>query len=221
METVLITGANRGIGLELVKCHINRGDEVIAVCRNSSDALDKSGSRIICGIDMSGPESISSLKSKINGLSIDRVIANAGVRGYEDYDSLDFNSICYQYEVNALGPLRLVHSLDSFLAKGAKIVLITTKVASLEDNESGGEFGYRMSKVSLNMAGVNLAHALKPRKIAVFLLHPGYVRTDLTGGEGLINVDESAASIVAVTDKMRLEDTGRFWHAHWDEEIPW
>ena len=71
------------------------------------------------------------------------------------------------------------------------------------------------------MGGVNLAHAMKPRKIAVFLLHPGYVRTDLTGGEGLIDADESAAAIVTVTDKMGLEDTGRFWHAPWDEEIPW
>jgi len=221
METVLITGANRGIGLELVKCHLNRGDDVIAVCRESSDVLDKSGARIIRGIDMSDSEAMSSLKSQINGLPIDRVIANAGIRGYEDYDTLDFESIRYQYEVNALGPLRLVQNLDGCLSEGAKVVLISTKVASLKDNESGGEFGYRMSKAALNMGGVNLAHAMKPRKIAVFLLHPGYVRTDLTGGEGLIDADESAAAIVTVTDKMDLEDTGRFWHAPWDEEIPW
>lgn len=221
METVLITGANRGIGIELVKCHISRGDKVIAVCRDSSDALDESGAIIIRGIDMSNAESISSLRSEINAQSISRVIANAGFRGYEDYDTLDFDSIRYQYEVNALGPLRLVQNLDSCLTDGAKVVLISTKVASLKDNESGGEFGYRMSKAALNMAGVNLAHALKPRKIAVFLLHPGYVRTDLTGGDGLIDADESAAAIVAVTDRKSLEDTGCFWHAPWDEEIPW
>jgi len=221
METVLITGANRGIGLELVQCHISRGDKVIAVCRDSSEPLNESGAYIVSGIDLAEGESTNKLTDHVNELSINRVIANAGVRAYEDYATLDFGSIRYQYEVNAIGPLRLIQDLDSYLASGAKIVMISTKVASLKDNESGGEFGYRMSKAALNMAGVNLAHALKPRKIAVFLLHPGYVRTDLTGGEGLINADESAAAIVAVTDRMGLEDTGCFWHAPRDEEIPW
>ncbi len=221
METVLITGANRGIGLELVRFHVNRGDKVIAVCRNLSEALNESGAHIISDVDWANDDAINKLSEQMGDVSVNRVIASAGLRRCEDYDSLDFDSIRYQYEVNTLGPLRLIRYLDNYLVRGAKVVLMSTMVASLKDNQSGGEFGYRMSKAALNMVGVNLAHALKPKEIAVFLLHPGYVRTDLTGGEGLIDADESAAAIVAVTDKLSFEDTGCFWHAAWDEEIPW
>lgn len=221
MQTVLITGASRGIGLELVKCHLKRGDKVIAVCRKPSLALKETEAEIIDGIDMSDEKAIKTIPDQLDDVAIDRVIANAGLRGYEEYESLDFDSMRYQYDVNALGPLRLIQAIDSYLGDGAKVALISTKVASLKDNESGGEFGYRMSKTALNMAGVNLAHALKPRGIAVFLLHPGYVRTDLTSGEGLINADESATSLIAITDRLGIANTGCFWHAPWDEEIPW
>jgi len=221
MQTVLITGTNRGIGLELVRHHSKRGDNVIAVCRKSSLELEETGVKVIDGIDMSDEKAIKTIGNHLDNVSIDRVIANAGLRGVEEYGRLDFESLRYQYEVNALGPLRLVQTLSDSLGFGAKVVLISTKVASLKDNESGGEFGYRMSKAALNMAGVNLAHELKPRNIAVFLLHPGYVRTDLTGGEGIINADESATSLMATADRLGINETGCFWHASWDEEIPW
>lgn len=221
METILITGANRGIGLEMVRCHTDRGDHVIAVCRAVSDELRKTGAEIIENVDMLNGAAIDSLQTRIEANSIDRLVANAGIRSLEGYDNLDYDSIRYQFEVNTLGPLRLVRVLDDALIDGAKVILISTRVGSLADNESGGEFGYRMSKAALNMAGVNLAHALKPRKIAVVLLHPGFVRTALTGGDGLLDADQSAESLVAISDRLGLTETGTFWHAVEGTQLPW
>lgn len=221
METVLVTGANRGIGLELVRRHGERGDKVIAVCRRAGEALRNTGARIIENIDMSDGDAIDGLKARIGAASIDRLVANAGLRGLEGYDDLDFEAIRYQYEVNAIGPLRLVRALDGALADGAKVVLVSTLVASLDDNKSGGEFGYRMSKAALNMAGVNLAHALKSRGIAVVLLHPGWVRTDM-GGEGApVEVGDSASKLIAAADRLGCEHTGTFWDVIEMRQIAW
>lgn len=221
METVLITGANRGIGLEMVRRHTERGDEVIAVCRQVSDELRKTGAQIIDGLDMADGAAIDALKKRFAVLSIDRLIANAGIRGLEGYDDLDFDSIRYQYEVNAMGPLRLVRALDTALADGAKVVLISTLVASLGDNGSGGEFGYRMSKAALNMVGVNLSHALKSRNITVLLLHPGWVQTELGGEGALVEVGESAKKLISTADQLGLEQTGTFWDVIEGNKLPW
>ena len=221
METVLITGANRGIGLELVQRHTARGDKVIALCRQSSDKLYKTGAEIVDGIDMADATAVEGLKCRIEENSIDRLIANAGMRSYEGYENLDFDAVRYQFEVNTLGPLRLVRTLDKMLKDGAKIVLMSTAVASISDNESGGEFGYRMSKTALNMAGVNLSHALKYRNIAVFLLHPGWVQTQLGGEGALIDTQESASGIIVTTDGLGLDETGTFWHAVQGTQLPW
>ena len=221
MGTVLITGANRGIGLELVRRHRERGDTVIAVCRKASDELRKTGARTIENIDMTDGVAIDGLKERFKVKTIDRLIANAGLRGLEGYNNLDFDAIRYQYEVNAIGPLRLVRALDTALADGAKVVLLSTLVASLDDNKSGGEFGYRMSKVALNMAGVNLAHALKTRGITMLLLHPGWVQTEL-GGEGApVEVAESASKLIATTDRLGFEQTGTFWDVIEGHQIAW
>jgi NAD(P)-dependent dehydrogenase (short-subunit alcohol dehydrogenase family) len=221
METILITGANRGIGLELVRRHRERGDNVIAVCRRASDELRMTGARIIENIDMTDGEAVDGLKDRVEPNSINRVIANAGLRGLEGYENLDFDAILYQYETNAIGPLRLVRALDAAIKDGAKIVLLSTLVASLDDNKSGGEFGYRMSKVALNMAGVNLAHALKTRGITILLLHPGWVRTDLGGEGALVEVAESASKLIATTDRLGIEQTGTFWDVIGGQKITW
>lgn len=221
METVLITGATRGIGLEMARHHVERGDRVIAVCRKASDALRNTGAEIIDKVDMADGVTIDSLSTFFEMHSIDRLIANAGLRGLEGYDDIDYDAIRYQFEVNALGPLRLVRTLDDALRDGAKVILISTRVASLKDNTGGGEFGYRMSKAALNMAGVNLAIALKPREIAVLMLHPGFVRTALTGGEGLIDAHQSADALVSISDRLGLAETGSFWHAVEGSPLPW
>ncbi|PCI54766.1 MAG: hypothetical protein COB45_07730 [Gammaproteobacteria bacterium] len=111
---------------------------------------------------------------------IDRVIANAGIWDVDTFDNFNIESLKKQFEVNVLAPLRLTKAIENNLVSGSKIILVSTRVASHQDNSSGGEYGYRMSKSALNMVGINLAHTLLERKIGVFMLHPGFVRTDLT-----------------------------------------
>ena len=125
-----------------------------------------------------------------------------------------------QFELNAIAPLLLTRALAPRLDPGAKVALITSRMGSIGDNGSGGYYGYRMSKAALNAAGVSLAHDLKPRGVAVVILHPGSVRTDMTGGHGMIDADESARSLLQRIDELRLETTGRFLHQN-GEVLPW
>jgi len=127
---------------------------------------------------------------------------------------------CAISSVNALGPLRTVHALLAALQTGAKIALITSRMGSMADNTSGGYYGYRMSKAALNAAGVSLAHDLKARRIAVAILHPGYVRTDMTDRAGMIEPDASARLLLQRIDELTLETSGTFWHAN-GERLPW
>lgn len=221
MSTILITGANKGIGLEIVKQHIGRGDDVIAVCRKPSDALSETGAKIISGVEFLDKNFETVLLEQLQVSTIDRVVANAGIRGFDNFEDFDADAIREQFEVNAVAPLRLLKAIDHLLPNKAKIVLISTRVASHEDNAGGGEYGYRMSKSALNMAGINLSISLREREIAVFMLHPGYVRTDLTLGEGLINADDSAVNLVRIADKLELKDSGTFWHSIEGNELPW
>jgi len=221
MDNILITGTNKGIGLQLVKKHIQKGDKVFAVCRKPSNELLNSGAQIISDIDFLNSDFVLHLAEKTKGITFDRVIANAGVWQVDTFTSFDANSIRKQFEVNALAPLLLIKSIENQLVAGSKIILISTRVASLQDNSSGNEFGYRMSKSALNMAGINLAHSLEDQGICVFMFHPGFVRTDLTKGDGLIDTRESAKNIVSLADELSLINTGSFWHAIEKKQLPW
>jgi NAD(P)-dependent dehydrogenase (short-subunit alcohol dehydrogenase family) len=223
MSTVLITGANRGIGLALAAHHAARGDRVIAVCRRGSPALDALDVELRAGVDVTDGDAVAGLAAALAGTRIDRLILNAGVLGRESLGPLDRAaeaSIRHQFEVNALGPLRVAAALLDHLAPGAKIGIVTSRMGSIADNGSGGYYGYRMSKAAVNAAGRSLAMDLKPRGIAVFLLHPGFVRTDMVGGQGDISADEAAAQLVARMDALGLADSGSFWHAR-GEPLPW
>ena len=125
-----------------------------------------------------------------------------------------------QFRVNALGPLLTVHAFAETLASGAKVALITSRMGSMADNTSGGSYGYRMSKAALNAAGRSLANDLASRGIAVGLLHPGYVRTDMTGGRGDVEPAEAAARLVERIDDLSTANSGTFRHAN-GEELPW
>ena len=122
--------------------------------------------------------------------------------------------------INALGPLRCVTAFRNRLEKGAKVGLITSRMGSIADNTSGGMYGYRMSKAALNMAGVSLAHDLKPRGIAVALLHPGHVQTDMVGHTGNVTPDEAAKGLIGRMDALTLSNSGTFWHQN-GERLPW
>ena len=220
MARILITGTNQGIGLELARQYALRGDEVLATCRGASDALRGVGCEVIENIDVADDASVAALASAVGGRPIDMLINNAGILTSESYDSLDYERMQTQYDVNALGPLRVTRALNANLSEGAKVGIITSRVGSMDDNSSGGNYGYRMSKAAANMAGVNLSHDLRPRGIAVALLHPGYVRTNMTGGNGMTDAATAAAGLIERMDALTLDSTGTFWHAE-GYELPW
>ncbi|MEJ2129308.1 MAG: SDR family oxidoreductase [Woeseiaceae bacterium] len=220
MATVLITGCNRGIGLELAKQLVARGDTVIGVCRAPSEALQASGASIVSGIDVGDGASMPALKEAVGDQHIDILINNAGIlRRDNALGEIDYENMLEQYRVNTLGPLRVTETLRDNLGKGSKVAIVTSRVGSIEDNSSGGNYGYRASKAAVNMVGTNLMHELRPREIAVALLHPGLVATDMTGGTG-IEPSDSARGLIQRIDELSLETSGGFWHAE-GYELPW
>jgi NAD(P)-dependent dehydrogenase (short-subunit alcohol dehydrogenase family) len=219
MATILVTGCNRGIGYQLCKQLAERGDEVIGVCRSSNQQLDALGIRIVDGVDVGTDACIGALHEAIGDQSIDVLVNNAGILRREKLGEIDYGAMLEQYQVNALGPLRVTEALLGNLAEGSKVAIVTSRVGSIADNGSGGHYGYRASKTAVNMIGTNLMHDLRPRGIAVALLHPGLVATDMTGGSGIDPVD-SAAGLIARIDELTMETSGHFWHAE-GYELPW
>ncbi|MCB1433786.1 MAG: SDR family oxidoreductase [Alphaproteobacteria bacterium] len=219
MSTILITGANRGIGLQLCMQLKARGEEVIAVCRTPTDELAALGVRIIEGIDVTDSVSIGRLKREIADQPLDVLINDAGILKKETFGSLDYGSILEQFQVNALGPLRVTEALVDNLRSGSKVVIVTSRMGSIGDNTSGGNYGYRASKTAVNQIGTNLKHELKPRGIAVALLHPGMVATGMTNGHGISPV-KAAQGLIERIDALSLQTSGGFWHAE-GYELPW
>jgi len=220
MGIAVVTGANRGIGLELVRQLAARGTRVVAVCRESSPELDALGVRVERGCDVTDPAAWSQLAERLAAEDIDLLVQNAGILVGDALDTVDPERVRAQFEVNALGPLFLTRALAARLHAGSKVALITSRMGSIGDNGSGGQYGYRMSKAALNAAGVSLAHDLKPRGVAVVILHPGSVRTGMTRGRGMIAAEESVRGLLQRIDELRLETTGRFLHQSGDA-LPW
>ncbi len=221
MATYLVTGANRGIGLEYCRQLQQRGDTVIAACRDSSAELETLGVQVKTQVDITSDTSVANLVQRLAGQTIDGLINNAGIVERVTLEGLDIESIRHQYEVNAIGPLRLTHALLSNLQSGSKVILMTSRMGSIGDNTSGSSYGYRMSKVALCMAGKSLSHDLKPQGIAVAILHPGLVQTRMTrfNAQG-ITPEQSVQGLLARIDQLNLENTGTFWHAN-GEVLPW
>ncbi|MFQ3197906.1 MAG: NAD(P)-dependent dehydrogenase (short-subunit alcohol dehydrogenase family) [Paraglaciecola sp.] len=220
MSTVVITGANRGIGLEFVKQYLAQGHDVYALCRNACDELHQSGAIVIDHVDVGNPETLPASLAKLDKLHIDILINNAGVLANESIDDYAPHTIEYQFRVNAMGPLLVTQILKPQLTKGSKVALITSRMGSMQDNTSGGYYGYRMSKAALNMAGVSLAHDLKDSGIAVALLHPGYVQTEMVKFAGDISAADAVTRLIACISRLTLANTGTFWHGN-GEVLPW
>jgi NAD(P)-dependent dehydrogenase (short-subunit alcohol dehydrogenase family) len=218
-RTVLVTGANRGIGLALARLLKSRGDQVIAVVRTSSPELDALGVRVEAGAEVTDEASLARLAARLAGTRVDVLIANAGVLVKDTLADFTVESLKKQLDINAIGALVTVRAFRPLLAHGAKIALITSRMGSIDDNGSGAYYGYRMSKAALNMAGKSLAVDLKPEGIAVAILHPGMVATEMTGRHG-IAPDASAAGLLARVDALTLESTGTFWHQD-GTVLPW
>jgi NAD(P)-dependent dehydrogenase (short-subunit alcohol dehydrogenase family) len=223
MATVLITGANRGIGLALARQYAARGDRVIGVCRHPGDALAQAGARVEAGVDVGDDATVAALARRLHDERIDVLVLNAGILSNETFGRIDgegFAQMRRQFEVNALGPLRVVQALRERLVDGGTIGIVTSRMGSMADNTSGGYYGYRASKAAVNAIGRSLAIDLAARRINVVLLHPGYVATDMVGGKGDVSPDEAARGLIARLDALTPAQSGSFQHAN-GSPLPW
>ncbi|SDW05428.1 SDR family oxidoreductase [Marinobacter mobilis] len=220
MKTVLITGANRGVGLALARHYAGEGWQVIGVCRQGSDELTEVAARVIEGIDVTRDDEVGRLVEALDDTPLDLLINNAGLLQDEQLGQIDFDSIRQQMEINAYAPLRVTEALLANLSTGSKVANITSRMGSIADNDSGGRYGYRASKAALNAFGKSLAVDLKPRGIAVIQLHPGYVKTRMVNFGGLITPDQAAEGLAQRIAELDLDHSGAFWHSNGDT-LPW
>lgn len=222
---VLVTGADRGLGRALCLAYHARGDHAIAACLEDSDELRDAGLQVEPRVDVTSTPSVRALAERLRsaGTKLDILINNAGVAAVDELGAFDFDDFRRQFEVNALGPLRVTEALLDRLELGAKVAIVTSRMGSLGDNASGGRYGYRLSKCAANMAGINLHHDLKRRGVAVILLHPGLVRTAMSSpDEAGRNVEPAVAAegLIRQIDALGLDTPPEFRHAN-GTLLPW
>lgn len=217
---IVITGANRGIGLAMTRLFNQQGHTVYALCRNTSDELDTLAVNVIEGIDVATDHGIDKIQKTLKKVSIDLLVCNAGILRNESLADLNCATIREQFEVNALAPLRIVETLQNNLSTESKVAMITSRMGSISDNGSGGRYGYRMAKAALNAASISLSKDLAGRKIAVGIYHPGYVQTDMVNHGGDISADEAALRLVNLMHELTMAETGVFKHSN-GEVLPW
>ena len=218
---IVITGANRGIGLAMTQQYAAQGYTVYAVCRTASSELNAiSGVNVIDGVDVVQDQDLQRLQTLLADIEINILINNAGILSGDSLGNMDFSGIERQLQVNAIGPLKVTDALLSRLTKGSKVALITSRMGSMSDNGSGGYYGYRMSKAALNAAGVSLSQDLKSHGIAVGLFHPGFVQTEMVNHSGDISATEAASRLLQRIDELNINNTGSFRHSN-GVDLPW
>ena len=222
--TVLITGANRGLGLEFARQLDSLGYTVIGTARKPSRAteLKELGVRVE-QLDVTDPESVSGLAERLDGMAIDILINNAGFfdRSNRTLEEVEFDVMARTLEVNALGPLRVARALLPNLeaSRGKTIVNITSQMGSIERN-GGGYYSYRTSKAALNQITVTLARELDDEGFTCIVMHPGWVRTRMGGEAATYSPDESVAGMIGVIRGLTTADNGRFLDLD-GQEVPW
>jgi|TARA_B110000091_G_C13628692_1_gene396170 NAD(P)-dependent dehydrogenase (short-subunit alcohol dehydrogenase family) len=219
-NNVVITGANRGIGLAMTKIFKAQGHNVYALCRISSKELEELSVHIIADIDVATDQGIKNMNRALSGIGIDVLVCNAGILRDENLTDMNINTIREQFEINALAPLRIVDILQSNLNPDGKIAMITSRMGSISDNDSGGRYGYRMSKAALNAASMSLSKDLAAQDISVGIYHPGYVQTDMVNNNGEISADVSAERIVGLINDLMMKNSGVFMHSN-GQVLPW
>lgn len=226
MSTVLITGASRGLGLEFARQYRADGWRVIACCRTpeTASALSQLGVEVQA-LDVADPASIAELGRRLDGQAIDLLINNAGIYGHADHQvfgAVDAASFLEAQQTNVFAPLAMTQTLQPnlSLADKAVVAIVSSRMGAISENTSGGEMIYRVSKASVNMVGVGMANALAPQGIAVVLLHPGWVRTDMGGPNGMIDAPESIQGMRAMIAQTSVASTGRFVD-YQGKELPW
>lgn len=226
MPTVLVTGANRGLGLEFVRQYAADGWRVRACCRAPGDAHELkalAGDIKVHGLDVADLDSIRALADTLAGEAIDVLVNNAGVYGRrQSLRSIDYRAWLSMLQVNVLGAVATTEAFLPHLERGGmkRVALITSQMGSIADNSSGGAYAYRSSKAALNAAGRSLAVDLAPDGFIVLLLHPGWVRTDMGGPGGKIDPPESVAGMRRGIADAKPRHSGRFFRYD-GSEIPW
>ncbi len=229
--TLLLTGANRGLGLEFARQYAAAGWHVHAACRSPAEAgdllqlaADSSGRIEVHGIDVADTAGVRAAAAKLADVPVDLLINNAGVgspKG-QKLGSLDYAAWARVLDVNTLGPMRVTEAFLPNLERGSgkTVVTITSKMGSLDDNSSGGSYAYRSSKSAVNMVVKSLSIDLAPRGITCIVVHPGWVRTDMGGPSGLISPEQSVAGIRKVVAGLSSADAGKFFNYD-GKPIPW
>ena len=226
MPSVLVTGSNRGIGLEFVRQYAAEGWRVHATCRRpeAADALNAlSGDIAVHRLDVTDEAARAALADALSGEALDLLLNNAGIYGSrQDFGAIDHDGWARVLEVNAIAPIALAERFLPHLArgKGRKIAFITSQMGSIADNGSGGYYAYRSSKAALNAAVRSLAIDLAPRGIVAVLLHPGWVRTDMGGPNARLDPETSVANMRRMIERAGPRQSGRFL-AHDGRELPW
>ena len=226
---VLVTGANRGIGLEFVRQYAGDGCRVIACCRDplkatalTTLAASSGGKVSLQALDVSDFSQIERLASELKDRAIDLLINNAGFYPHGSFAATNYDEWQKAFLINTMAPMRMVEAFVEHVASSRlrKIVTLSSKMGSIADNDSGGSYPYRTSKAAVNMVMKNLAIQLKPRGIATCTLHPGWVNTDMGGANAPINVQQSVSGMRAVIDRLSIDNAGRFI-AYDGQEISW
>ena len=229
MAAKLIVGADRGIGRSIAIQLHERGDDVIAACLGDGSDLAEAGIAVQPQVDVTSDAAVAAMADRLRGrgVTLGWLLHVAGVLALDELETVDFDEVRREFEINGIGPLRVAKALTPLLGDGAKVGIVTSRVGSLTDNASGGMYAYRISKAAANMAGLNLSHDLGRRGIAVLMLHPGMVATDLTkdlGGDyataQYITPDQAARGLIANMDGLSLDTAGRFQHSN-GEYLPW
>jgi NAD(P)-dependent dehydrogenase (short-subunit alcohol dehydrogenase family) len=223
-HTVLITGANRGIGLELARQYAAAGWHVIGTARkpDAADDLGALAARVV-QLDVTDPASVERMARDLAGTPIDVLINNAGIQPLMwKLDEIDFEAFQRALDVNLTGPARVTRALlPNLRAAGLKrIVNVTTNLSSIAENTDGGFYGYRESKAGLNMFTKSIAAELGPEGFVCIVLHPGWVKTDLGGPQAPLEVEQSAAGMLRVIDGLAPADNGTFW-TYAGEQMAW
>lgn len=227
-QTIVITGANRGIGLEYVKQYAESGNQVYATVRDPAQATSlqqlaaKYSNVEVLTLDVANIADIRDLAGQLSAMPVDILISNAGTYPESRFGKTDPQAWLHAFQVNTLTTYYLAEAFLPQLrrASQAKLIAMTSKMGSIEDNSSGGEYIYRSSKTALNMVVKSLALDLKEFNIAVAALHPGWVRTDMGGPNGLIDTATSVRGLRQVIEQLTCEQSGQFI-AYDGKLIPW
>jgi len=232
MPTLLITGANRGIGLELCRQYLAKGWEVYATCRDpkSAKALNalatdsSQGILHIQALDVRHAQQMDDLKEALKGKPIDILLNNAGIHAREasQFGASDDKTWEQAVNVNLLAPMKMMeHFVDNVAASEQRLIAnMSSKMGSMADNRSGGSYAYRATKAALNAVTVSAAHDLKHRGICVIILHPGWVRTDMGGENGELSVAQSGTMLRKIMAEVSLKETATFFDID-GSVIPW